>query len=134
MRAIVLIALVTLATAAGCAKKETKPDTLADKGKNKFVELGCNACHTINGQTGVGPTLKGVYGSTVELDDGTKVMADEAYIRESILTPDAKTVKGFTKGVMSAAVTRESVEKDDTLDALVAYIKTLEGEHPTHED
>lgn len=123
-----------MAPAAGCAKKEAKPESLADKGKNKFVEIGCNACHTVNGQTGVGPTLKGVYGSEVTLNDGTKVTADEAYIRESILDPNAKIVKGFTANQMSAAITRATVEKGDTLDALVAYIKTLGGEHPTHED
>lgn len=128
------LSILLLAAAAGCAKREAKPETLEDKGKNKFVQIGCNACHTINGQTGVGPTLKGLYGSEVELADGTKVTADEAYLRESILDPDAKTVKGFTPGVMSSTVSRATVEKGDTLDALVAYIKTLGGEHPTHED
>lgn len=134
VRVFIFATLIVLAVSAGCAKREAKPETLADKGKNKFAELGCNACHTINGQTGVGPTLKGVYNSEVELVDGTKVLADEAYIRESILDPDAKIVKGFTKGVMSATITRATVEKGDTLDALVAYVKSLSGEHPTHKD
>lgn len=116
---------LALAAAAGCAKREARPETLADRGKNKFVELGCNACHTINGTAGVGPTLKGLYGSEVELADGTRVRADEAYIRESILDPDAKTVQGFSKGVMAAAVPRSTVEQGDTVEALVAYIKTL---------
>ena len=66
--------------------------------------------------------MKGVFGHEVELEDGSKVMVDENYIRESILNPSAKVVKGFPKGVMS---TYKGLLSDDEINSLVAYIKSL---------
>lgn len=62
--------------------------------------------------------------SRLQLDDGTYVVADDAYLRESIAEPDAKTVKGFSKGVMSNVIKAGSIPPDE-VDALVAYIKSL---------
>ena len=92
------------------------------KGEKVFVATGCQSCHTVTGTPLVGPTLKGVFGHEVELEDGSKVMADENYIRESILNPNAKVVKGFPKGVMS---TYKGLLSDDEINSLVAYIKSL---------
>ncbi len=121
--------LAAAIVAAGCAKKPPKPETSEEKGKRLFSQLGCNACHSVDGTTGVGPTMKGLYGSEVKLVGGGTVNADDAYIRESITDPDAKTVEGFSKGVMATAVSQQQVAQDGNLDALVTYIKSLGGDH-----
>jgi cytochrome c len=99
----------------------------AARGAQLFNEFGCNACHSVTGAAGAGPTLKGVYGHRVRLDDGRLILADEAYIRESILEPDAKTVMGFSRGVMAGAISARmsDIRQPNNLDALVEYIKSL---------
>ena len=68
--------------------------TPADWGKITYERVGCNSCHTVDGTKSKGPSWKGVYGSMVELNNGTSVLADEAYIRESMMSPQAKDGKG----------------------------------------
>ena len=79
----------------------------------------CVACHSTNGSAGVGPTWKGLYQSTRELEDGTTVTADEAYLEESISDPTAKVAQGFMP-IMSA-----TPFTDDEMSAIIAYIKSL---------
>lgn len=95
-------------------------ETPVEAGQRLFTELGCIVCH---GATpgALGPSLTGVFGHSVELADGTKVTADEAYVRESILDPMAKVVAGFAP-VMPPF---KGIVKDDQLDKLVAYITSL---------
>lgn len=93
---------------------------LAVTGQQLFSELGCITCHRSDTQ-GRGPNLVGVYGKPVLLEDGRSVMADENYVRESILDPGAKIVKGF-KPVMP---TFQGQVSDEQLSALVAYVKSL---------
>lgn len=84
---------------------------------------GCLACHSLNGTPMTGPTFKGVWGRKEELSDGSTVVVDENYVRESILVPTAKVVKGFQpvmppfKGVLS----------DKEIDALIAFLKEQKG-------
>jgi cytochrome c oxidase subunit 2 len=52
------------------------------------------SCH-LDDNTGRGPSLAGIFGSSVELADGGKATVDDSYIRESILTPQLKTVAGY---------------------------------------
>lgn len=109
---------------AACAPRRAARGPAAE-GQRVFAEQACNSCHTTDGTPGVGPTLKGLYKKSVTLDNGQTVTADEAYLRESIVDPDAKIVKGYSKGVMKAAVS-ESLRKDEKkVKALVEYIKTL---------
>lgn len=96
----------------------------ASKGKALFSSHGCSGCHSISGAKGTGPALNGVAGSTVTLDDGSKVTANDGYLMQSIEDPDAKVVKGFQKGVMSSTIKPHSISQADAK-ALVAYIKTL---------
>ena len=71
----------------------------ADEGKRLYNLMGCMACHAIDDtiQPKIGPPWKGLYGKTVHISKGPDVVADDAYIRESILIPSAKIVKGYEK-------------------------------------
>jgi len=71
---------------------------------------------------GTGPTFKGLFGHEVPLDGGARAIADENYVRESILEPQAKVVAGF-QPVMPTYKGRMS---DKEIAAIVAYLKTLE--------
>jgi cytochrome c oxidase subunit 2 len=88
-------------------------------GKALAHDRGCPTCHSTSGASGTGPTWKGLYGSEVELSDGTKVTADDLYIKESITDPSAKIVKGFPNVMPQFNLTPEEQ------DQLVAYIKSL---------
>lgn len=90
-------------------------------GEKLFVEKGCISCHSPTGPTGAGPTLKGLFGSEVELVDGRMIIADENYIRESIVEPFAKQVKGYPP-LMPAF---KGTLTDPEINALVAYIRGL---------
>ena len=65
------------------------------RGKTLMAEKGCLNCHNPNIKNSIGPTLIGLYGSRVELMNGSVVQADEDYLRESIMVPSAKVVKGY---------------------------------------
>ncbi|MGA3212968.1 MAG: cytochrome c oxidase subunit II [Terriglobales bacterium] len=94
--------------------------SIASTGQKLFQQLGCANCHRFDVQ-GRGPNLVGVYGKPVLLDDGRKVMADEDYLREKILQPDAKVPAGFLPIMPSF----QGVVKEDELLALIAYVKSL---------
>jgi cytochrome c oxidase subunit II len=94
--------------------------SLASTGQKLFQQLGCTTCHRFDTQ-GRGPNLVGVYGKPVLLDDGRTVVADDNYIRESILNPGAKVVAGF-KPIMP---TFQGNVNEEQLLSLVAYLKSL---------
>ena len=94
--------------------------SLASNGQQLFQQLGCSTCHRFDTQ-GRGPNLTGVFGKPVLLDDGRTVIADENYVRESILNPGAKIVAGF-KPIMPSFQGQVS---EESLMALVAYVKSL---------
>jgi len=96
--------------------------TLSEAGQQLFSELACNTCHRPD-LKGRGPVLDGLFGSTVTLQSGEKVMADEAYIRESILNPAAK----ITAGYQPIMPTFQGQVSEEQLLALVEYVKSL---HP----
>ena len=93
---------------------------LSANGQQLFQQLGCSTCHRFDTQ-GRGPNLAGVFGKPVQLVDGRTVVADENYVRESILNPGAKIVAGF-KPIMP---TFQGQVSEEGLMALVAYIKSL---------
>jgi len=93
---------------------------LSASGEKIFAELGCATCHRSDSQ-GRGPNLLGAFGKLVQLEDGRIVTFDENYVRESILDPGAKIVKGF-KPVMP---TFQGLVSEEQLNALVAYVKSL---------
>lgn len=91
------------------------------RGKKLFTDNGCVACHSVDGSTNIGPTLKGKFGNEEELEDGSKVKVDESYISESILNPNAKVVKGFPRNVMPSF---QGKLNEDEVTALIEYIKS----------
>jgi cytochrome c oxidase subunit II len=97
--------------------------SLAAAGERLFQRLGCNTCHVESG-AGRGPSLAGLFGKTVKLAGGQSVTADETYIRESIVNPQAKIVAGYEpimpvfKGLIS----------EDGILQILAYLKTLKRE------
>jgi mono/diheme cytochrome c family protein len=102
----------------------TATPTLVARGATLYKADGCAACHSLNGSAGVGTSFKGLWGSQVALTDGQNVRADDAYLEQSISNPDAKIVKGYRSGVMSAAVSsRDLASKPNDIRALVAFIK-----------
>lgn len=103
--------------------------SMAHKGWQHFQRLQCQSCHTPNAAAGSrehprAPSLEGLYGRTVPLKGGGSVVADEAYIRESIVNPRAKVVEGW-EGVMPGNY--ESQVTEEELAQLVAYIRTLKA-------
>jgi cytochrome c oxidase subunit 2 len=94
--------------------------SLASMGQKLFRQLACNECHSGTAQARA-PALDGLYGSTVALQDGTTVRADESYIRESILDPRAQTVAGF-QPIMPTF--QNQLDEEQVLE-LIAYIKSL---------
>ena len=92
-------------------------------GEKLFAEKACNTCHLSDGK-GRAPSLNGVYEGKVLLADGSTVVADDAYIRESILVPAAKVVAGY-QPVMP---TFQGQLTEEQILALTAYIKSLQSQ------
>ena len=128
-------AATTVATAAATTAATTAPTAAATAAATTVAlvgdasqaaaiadQLGCVNCHSVDGSAGVGPTWKGLYGSTVKLADGTSVTADDAYIHESIVEPDAKVVEGFKAGTMRSFAGKISEQQ---IADLIAFLKTL---------
>jgi cytochrome c oxidase subunit II len=95
----------------------------ASAGEKLFTQLACNTCHLADG-TGRAPSLNGVYGAKVLLADGSIVNADDGYIRESILQPNAKIVAGY-QPVMP---TFQGLVSEEQIMDLTAYIKSLQAQ------
>jgi cytochrome c oxidase subunit 2 len=96
--------------------------TLAAQGGRVYRQLGCGGCHG-NGPVRA-PRLEGLYGKPVPLSDGTTAIADEAYLRDSILKPRAKITAGYEPLMPSY----EGKISEDELIAVVAYLKSLAEE------
>jgi cytochrome c oxidase subunit 2 len=92
-------------------------------GEKLFVEKACSTCHVPDGK-GRAPSMNGVYNNKVLLADGSTVVADDAYIRESIVQPNAKIVAGF-QPVMP---TFQGQLTEEQILALTAYIKSLQAQ------
>jgi cytochrome c oxidase subunit II len=89
-------------------------------GAKLFQDLACNTCHLPDGK-GRGPVLSGIFGSSVPLQGGGAVTVDEAYVRESIVNPQAKVVAGF-QPIMP---TFQGLVTEEQLLQLIAYIHSL---------
>ena len=95
-------------------------ETLAAQGEDLFRRYGCSGCHEPGG-TVRAPQLEGLFGSPVPLSDGRVVVADERYVRDSILNPKAEVAAGYAPVMPTFA---GQVGEDD-LASLVAYIQSI---------
>ncbi|HMO01677.1 MAG TPA: cytochrome c oxidase subunit II [Oligoflexia bacterium] len=97
----------------------------ADIGAELYVKSGCNACHSLDGSRLVGPSFLKLYNSAREFADGSKIdKADENYIKESVINPNAKVVKGFSPNLMPSF---DGQLNADQIGAIIEFIKTLDG-------
>jgi len=94
--------------------------SLASAGAKLFADLACNTCHRPDAQ-GRGPVLEGLFGNTVTLQSGETMAVDEAYVRESILTPSARVAAGF-QPIMP---TFQGLVTEEQLLELIEYVKSL---------
>jgi len=98
----------------------TSEGSPATNGEKLFASLACSTCHQDQNR-GRGPTLAGLFGTQVKLDNGSSVLADDAYIRESILNPRAKMVAGY-QPIMP---TFQGQVSEEQILQLIAYIKSI---------
>lgn len=109
--------------------------TAAERGEIWYTEFGCNGCHSLDGSPLVGPSWNGVYGREEALESGLTVIADDEYLRRSILEPGAEIVAGYPNA-MPANYEERFSEKEaqimaneglelDIIDDLIAFMQTL---------
>lgn len=102
-------------------QQSTSGMSLAQNGERLFASLGCNSCHSGNAAAR-GPNLAGVYGSRLTLANGSQVMVNDAYLRDSILNPSQHVTAGYAP-IMP---TYQGQVSEDGLIDLVEYIKNLQ--------
>ncbi len=94
--------------------------TMVGAGEKLFNDLACVTCHKVD-TTGRGPSLYGLFGRKVNLEGGGTIVADEAYIRESITNPRSRVVSGF----QPLMPTFQGLVNEEGMLHLVEYIKSL---------
>ncbi|MGH9214870.1 MAG: c-type cytochrome [Acidimicrobiales bacterium] len=125
-RPLIVALAVAAVIATGCGGDNASPtglgsggsDDAAARGQDVAQQRGCSVCHSDNGDPGTGPTWKGIWGTTVQLDDGTAV-ADRDYVVRSIRDPDADVVGGFNPVMPTLNLS------EGEIDDVVAYIESL---------
>ncbi len=95
--------------------------TLVEVGEFLYTREGCKACHSLDGTTVVGPSFKNVYGFEFLTTTGETVLADDAYIKESILDPNASIIDGY-QPVMTPYAGKLG---DKEIEAIIEFLKTL---------
>lgn len=114
---------VAAAVSAGTGEEESEPLTPVARGEKITKDLGCVACHsTGTANTPVGPAWGEIYGTKVELTDGSSVVIDDDYLRESILDPHAKIVKGYYP-TMPNTYSKQLSEEE--VNDVVEYLRSL---------
>ncbi|HVY46057.1 MAG TPA: cytochrome c oxidase subunit II [Minicystis sp.] len=103
-----------------------KPVDLAREGEKAAADEGCLRCHSVDGTPHIGPTWAGLWGATVPLEHGADVVADEAYLTESMMDPAAKVHRGFSPVMPSFQGRLRPAETA----AILEYIKSLRDVAP----
>lgn len=103
-------------------KMQELTSSLVSVGQDLVEDRQCSSCHTSDGTEGLGPTFKGLYGSSRTLADGTQISVDEKYLIDSIRNPDKQIVKGYDPGSMPPP---ETPLTDQEIDEIISYIKSL---------
>ena len=112
---------VRIVTAA--AAEEAVDADLVKRGAKLARRKGCASCHSLDASRRPGPTWKGLFGRKRTLANGQEVVADEAYLRRAVLTPDAEIAQGFPKGMMPRNFEKKLSE--DQLHAIIELIKSV---------
>ncbi|MBL8747351.1 MAG: cytochrome c oxidase subunit II [Phycisphaerae bacterium] len=94
---------------------------LTELGEKLHKSKGCVACHSVDGSSGTGPSWKGIWGQSRKFKDGGSAVADENYIRESMLEPGKHIVDGYSNQMP----TFQGQVTDREILAVATYIKTL---------
>ena len=126
-RHAVTFAIATLVTCAGavaaCGGEVPQADPslspAAIEGHQIALNSGCAACHGGDFRGGVAPSFQGLAGATITLNDGSKVLADTAYLTRAIEQPQAQVTKGYLIQMPANSLTPDQVAK------VVAYIEAL---------
>ncbi|HEY1959164.1 MAG TPA: cytochrome c oxidase subunit II [Polyangiaceae bacterium] len=111
-------------------RRGADPEEMIARGREAATKNGCFACHTLDGQRHIGPSWSRLYGSQVKLTDGTTVLADEAYLTQSMMDPLAQIVDGYQPVMPSY---RGHLQPED-VGAIVELIRSLKdggGKEPT---
>ncbi len=103
--------------------------SLAQNGERLFASMGCNACHS-GSAAARGPNLAGVYGSKLQLANGSEVLVNDAYLRDAILNPS----QHLTAGYAPIMPTYQGQISEEGLIDLVEYLKALQDELPCAAD
>ncbi len=106
----------------GGTEWEQYKDHMDQWGKIQYERNGCSTCHTVDGSKSKGPSWKGIWHKQEELNNGTTVLVDEAYVRESMLYPQAKIVKTFEPIMPSF----NNLLRENQIKGLIAYIQSLQ--------
>lgn len=122
-----LILMLGVFVFGGCVVGGKNAASPAEEGRRIAEAKGCFACHSTDGTIKRAPSWLGLYGAEIELEDGGSVIADESYIKESILEPQAKIGKGYgDKAIMPSFQGRIT---DEEISKITEYMKTLKGVH-----
>src|SRR5580693_480276 len=105
-------------------QESTSGTSLAQNGERLFASMGCNACHS-GSAAARGPNLAGVYGSKLQLTNGSQVLVNDAYLRDSILNPS----QHITAGYAPIMTTYQGQISEDGLIDLVEYIKSMQSNY-----
>jgi cytochrome c oxidase subunit II len=122
-----MIGEVTVLTPADYQKwtqESTSGMSLAQNGERLFASMGCNACHS-GSAAARGPNLAGVYGSKLQLTNGSQVVVNDAYLRDAILNPSQHVTAGYAP-IMP---TYQGQVSEDGLIDLVEYIKGMQSNY-----
>lgn len=119
----VMVTGTSLGEFSGYPRRFNINEATAAAGEQLYRNYNCVGCHSTDGSLGHGPTWAALYDTDRALIDGTKVKVDDAYLLESIKTPNAKIVQGFAPNFMPPYALR-----DIEYQSLILFIKSLRPE------
>lgn len=109
--------------APAAAEEASAAATPLERGQKIYAEKLCNTCHSLDGSRLVGPSFKGIYGREAKLVDGSTVKSDDAYLKNSILNPNAQVVDGF--GPVSPMPPYQGQLSDAQIGDVIEFLKSV---------